>query len=419
MEIELDLVGGIAGDMFIAAMLDAFLDHTAGACEAATAVVPVVCTLIEHRDAVLRGRRFDVRPTGDHDGHEHTAWREIRRRIEAAALPAGVRQRAVAIFALLAEAEGMVHGVAPDEVTFHEVGAVDSIADIVAAAWLIEAVGPAGWRIGPVPLGSGRITTAHGIMPVPAPATALLLEGLVTIDDGIAGERVTPTGAAILRHLAGQADPLRGPRVLRRSGIGFGTRILPGISNCLRVLAFDPVAEARIPEGGAARHRELAVIRFEVDDQSAEDLALGLEHLRALAGVHDVLQMPAFGKKGRMMMQVQILAAPPALEAVTAACFTETTTIGLRHELVRGVALSRRDHTVEADGRALRVKTVQRPQGTTAKTEADDVAPLAGHAARFQLRQTAAARALREGGGDGELSAPLAESAGNDGRAGE
>ena len=311
-----------------------------------------------------------------------------------------------------------MHGVAPDEVTFHEVGAADSIADIVAAAWLIEAVGVAAWRIGPVPLGAGRITTAHGVMPVPAPATALLLEGLATIDDGIAGERVTPTGAAILRHLAAGTEPLRGPRVLGRSGIGFGTRALPGISNCLRVLAFEPIADADTSRTTAARHRELAVIRFEVDDQSAEDLALGLERVRAQAGVHDVLQMPAFGKKGRMMTQVQVLAEPAALSAVVTACFTETTTIGLRHEMARGVALSRQAHDVEVDGRALRVKTVNRPGGRTAKTEADDVAALAGHAGRFQLRQAAAARALREDATLGEPRALTSENADSEGRPG-
>ena len=407
LEIDLDPIGGVAGDMFVAAMLDAFPEHEAAVRAAATAAAPVRCRLVGHQDTSLRGRRFEVRLAEDDGGrhaHHHTAWRDIRRHLQAVDLPTGVVRHAVAIFALLAEAEGRVHGVPADAVTFHEVGAADSIADIVAAAWLIDAVPVTAWRLGPVPLGSGRITTAHGIMPVPAPATALLLEGLVTVDDGIAGERVTPTGAAILRHLASQGQAARGGRVLKRSGLGFGTRFLPGISNCLRVLAFEPEPAAR--SGDAAepsRHRELAVVRFEVDDQSAEDLALGLDHLRALPGVHDVLQMPAFGKKGRMMTHVQVLAAPAALDAVIAACFVETTTIGLRHEVVQGIALPREEHEVEVDGRRLRLKTVRRPGGPTAKAEADDVAAVAGHAARFRLRRAAADLALR---GDATAGGP-------------
>src|SRR5262249_60063740 len=146
-----------------------------------------------------------------------------------------------------------------------EVGALDSICDIVAAAQVIatlDATASSSWSVGPLPLGSGEVRTAHGRLPVPAPATALLLHGLATIDDGIAGERVTPTGAAIVRHLAGtQAASVPAVRVLDRTGIGFGTRKLPGISNCLRVLVFRD-ADAMLDRRA---HRELAVLQFEVD----------------------------------------------------------------------------------------------------------------------------------------------------------
>ena len=167
------------------------------------------------------------------------------------------------------------------------------------------------------------------------------MAGLSTIDDGIAGERVTPTGAAVARHLlAGRASRTNHARRLTRTGIGFGTRTMPGISNCLRVLAFEPGAGTG-PATGAFSHRELAVIAFEVDDQSGEDLAAGLDHIRALPGIHDVIQSVAFGKKGRMATHVQVLAAPDALDRAIAACFEETTTIGLRYQLVHGAALTR------------------------------------------------------------------------------
>ena len=287
---------------------------------------------------------------------------------------------------------------AEDDVSFHEVGAIDSIVDIVAAAELIARLGAATWWSSPLPLGSGRIRTQHGLLPVPAPATALLLRGLTTIDDGIPGERVTPTGAAVARYLLPRERPAPKPRRLMASGTGFGTRRIPGISNCLRVLVFEPESENPPAVSAAFTHRELGVIIFEVDDQSAEDLANGLDRIRVLPGVHDVIQSVAFGKKGRMATQVQVLAAPATLEGTIAACFSETTTIGLRFQTVQGAALPRVAETVDIDGRSLRVKLVQRPDGSvTAKTEASDVAGDADHASRVELRRQAEEMALRSG----------------------
>ena len=153
-------------------------------------------------------------------------------------LSAVARDHAIGIFGLLAAAEAEVHGVVEDDVAFHEVGAVDSIVDIVVAAQLVTLVGASAWSASPLPLGSGRVRTQHGLLPVPAPATALLLRGLATIDDGVPGERVTPTGAAIARYLLEDEVLARVPRRLLRCGTGFGSRELPGLSNCLRVLVF-------------------------------------------------------------------------------------------------------------------------------------------------------------------------------------
>jgi uncharacterized protein (DUF111 family) len=278
-----------------------------------------------------------------------------------------------------------------DTVEFHEVGAVDSVADIVAAAALIDAIGAATWSVAALPIGGGVVRTAHGPMPVPAPATALLLEGFSLQDDGIAGERVTPTGAAILQYL----DCASGPRVsgrLAASGYGFGMRVLPGLSNCLRALVFE-VAKPDVP----GLHRELAVVSFEVDDQSGEELTAGLERVRAVPGVHDVLQMAAFGKKSRLAVHVQVLVAPDALEAAIEACFRETTTIGLRTHVVQGRALRRRFERVEVDGHAVTVKVVERPEGVvTAKAEADDIRAFPTHAQRRRIRRDAEALAVQQ-----------------------
>lgn len=431
MHIHLDALGGVAGDMFAAALLDAFPEHQAGVSASIRAVDGrIACAVRAHNDGILRGARFSVSAPGteprpaphrhehdhrahhdhlhphdpghhlDHDpghghgpthgaDHGHRPWSEIRTALEEADLAPPVRAHALGIFGHLADAEARVHGIAVEAVAFHEVGAFDSIADVVAAAHLIAALEVRSWSVSALPLGSGRVRTQHGPLPVPAPATTLLLEGFSTLDDGVPGERVTPTGAAILRHLCGD-DPGRGrPRgILGRTGIGFGTKVLPGLSNCLRALVLEDAATS-----GPGR-RDLAVIAFEVDDQSGEDLAMGLDRLRAEPGVLDVVQAPVFGKKGRMMAHIQILARPESLEAAIATCFRETTTIGLRYHRVEGAALERDACTVEHAGRSVRVKVVDRPGGRTAKAEADDARDHAGHAARAALRREAERRAL-------------------------
>ncbi|HEY0525051.1 MAG TPA: nickel insertion protein, partial [Stellaceae bacterium] len=213
-----------------------------------------------------------------------------------------------------------------------------------------------------------------------------------------------PTGAAIVRHLGCAAGPGPQPRRLAGTGIGFGSRRLPGISNVLRVLVLMDEPAATM-EGGGGRD-EVAAIEFEVDDQTAEDLAAGLDRLRAMPDVLDVLQMPAFGKKGRLVSHVRVLARCDGEAAVVAACFRETATIGLRVQTVRRAVLDRRSAIVEVDGRAVPVKIVARPDGVrTAKAESDALAAdaSAGRAGRERLRRAAEEAALlRRDGTDEE-----------------
>jgi pyridinium-3,5-bisthiocarboxylic acid mononucleotide nickel chelatase len=161
------------------------------------------------------------------------------------------------------------------------------------------------------------------------------------------------------------------------------------VALCVRALVFDALKAAPPSD-----RREIAVIEFEIDDQSAEDLATGLERLREHDGIVDVVQMPVFGKKGRVTTSVRALARTEALDEAVAACFRETTTIGLRHRIVSRAELPRRVTTVEVQGRPVRVKTVERPGGATAKAEADDATALDGHAARAGLRREAERLAL-------------------------
>ncbi|MDE0387569.1 MAG: LarC family nickel insertion protein [Rhodospirillales bacterium] len=393
---HLDPVGGIAGDMFAAAVLDARPGLADGlrATLADLNLPPSIEIAIDpHKDAALAGVRFKVTAPAD-DAHGHVRLAQVRMRLEAARIEVGVRQRALAIFTLLAEAEGAVHGMDPAEVTFHEVGAWDATVDIVAAAYLIEALGQARWSVGSVPLGSGRVRCAHGLLPVPAPAVVHLLRGLATHDDGIEGERVTPTGAAILKHLAPDLTPAREPETLVGTGTGFGSRTLPGLSNVLRVLEFAPVAPVAVQE-------QVAMLRFEIDDQTPEDLALGLDRLRSHPDILDVVQWPAYGKKGRMVAAVQVLAEAGALDAALDAVFDETTTLGVRWSKIARSALTRETARHSDALGTVRVKRAHRPAGTvTAKAELDDLSSSAGHAVREERRRAAESAALRQGGND-------------------
>lgn len=387
MHIHLDAVGGVAGDMFIAALLDAFPEHRPGMLESIHAVSPpkdITLSIEAHRDHALTGLRFDVADASaaGASNHRHTTFREIRQRLDTAPLAEPVRATAIDIFTLLARAESKVHGQTEQEVSFHELGAWDSIADIVGASYLIDR-SRASWSVSPLPLGRGGIQSAHGYLPVPAPATVELLQGFECFDDGVEGERVTPTGAAILRHI--NARQSRDPRAwtLSRSGTGFGRKVFPGLSNILRVLVFEEKSET-------IQADRIAEVLFEVDDQTPEDLAIGLDHLRHHRGVRDVLQMAAFGKKGRLTAHVRVLADPQCLPDVVEACLSETSTIGLRFQILDRRVLPRRQRRVDAAGTNIGIKISERADGNTVKAEADDLASVVGgRSARDRIRRAA------------------------------
>jgi pyridinium-3,5-bisthiocarboxylic acid mononucleotide nickel chelatase len=386
--LHLDAIGGVAGDMFIAAVLDAFphlQDGMLQAIRAAGLPEDITCRIVEHRDEVLTGLRFLVegpayRPRDrglslPEERHRHTPFHEIRTRLERSTLAPGVKRRAIHIFSLLAEVEGQVHGMPAEAVSFHELGGWDSIADMVGAAFLVDALDSPTCSVSALPQGSGRVKTDHGWLPIPTPATALLLQGFEMLDDGLPGERVTPTGAAILKHLdpaqRNAAQHGRQTRRLLRTGSGFGTRTLPGLSNVLRVLVLEETTE----RSGSQRVAEIA---FDVDDQTPEDLAIALDRLRAHPSILDVLQVSAFGKKGRITAHIQILAEPDDLDGVFAACFSETATLGLRWQLLERRVLARSQATVDVDGHSVRVKVAERPAAPTAKAESDDLLSVKG-----------------------------------------
>ena len=398
LDIHLDLIGGLSGDMFVAGLVDLLPNLEPRLKENLRLCGPLLegvsCKVERVGDGTFVGRRFHVerseaRMARDHEAehaethnHAHVDWRLIRRELEASALDPAVRHRALAIFSLLAKAEARIHGCKVEDVQFHEVGAWDSIADIVSAAFLIEESAAANWTVGLIPLGAGRVRTAHGLLPIPAPATALILEGFPFVDDGVSGERVTPTGAAIVRNLVQNTASSKAPRRLTGSGVGFGARTLPGLSNCVRFLKFEKVGEGPIAN-------DVLVIEFEVDDQSAEDLALALDRLRARPDVYDIVQTPVFGKKGRLAASIRLLADPGGLDDIAAQCFEETATIGLRHRIESRIILPRESRVTTVAERQIRLKVVKRPSSLSVKVEADDLAATPGRLARDALRRKA------------------------------
>jgi hypothetical protein len=404
--LHLDPTGGIAGDMFAAALLD--LDPSLGAglvslLQSAGLKPDVTVDLVEHKDATFRGRRFVVvdprertpdgrrRPlpgafvlrAGAHAGHEHVAHKHIAAAVRDSALSTTAKQRALDIFHRLAVAEAGVHGMSVDDVEFHEVGAQDSIADIVTAAVLLDRLderhGPLTFSVASLPLGSGRVQTAHGELPVPAPATLALLQGHVVHDDGRSGERVTPTGAAIVAHLV-PPGARRPAGVVSGSGVGFGTKTFSGLSNILRATLTTSTTDASTATDEPWQRGQIAELACELDDMTGEELAVAAEALRATAGVVDVCLLAVQMKKGRPATSLRVLCKSDRVDEVARACFSATTTLGLRVGVVERLELPRT--LVERDG--VRVKRAVRPGEITVKADVDDVvgATLADRRAR-------------------------------------
>lgn len=360
--LHLDITGGIAGDMFLAAMLFAFPDarqKLEADLKDAGLADKVRMEPVQIREKGFAALRMDVSISAD-TGSRLKTWQEIRRELENSKLTPEVCSRAIAIFQMLAEAEAACHDVSVEDVHFHELSDWDSIADVVGAASVIEFAKSDFWSVSLLPLGRGRAKTQHGLVPVPAPAAAELLKGFSFVDDGGAGERITPTGAAILRYLAPTQSVTGSRGELRTTGTGAGTMQIDGIPNLLRVLCFDAApASAEI----------VNMIRFEIDDMTPEELAVSLDRLRAVDGVLDAGQVTGFGKKGRPQFSVSVMTRPECNDEIVERCFSETSTLGLRVETVVRHVLARQ----EEKAGTTRIKTARRPHGVTAKAESDDL----------------------------------------------
>jgi uncharacterized protein (TIGR00299 family) protein len=372
--IHLDAVGGIAGDMFVAALLDALPELRSRVLADARAVLPAGYEglLRETRSGILRGLGFGL--AGEIHGHVHDhrhgagSFLDMVARIRMASLADGSAEQAVAILTLIAGVEATIHQVPIEAVHFHEIAGWDSLLDVVAAGSIAAALPAARWTVSPLPRGGGLVKTQHGLLPVPAPATASLLIGFAWRDDGVGGERVTPTGAAILRHLVGPGGSGSSPAGrLVSIGTGAGTRTLPGMPNVLRALVFEV-------EPGPGAREPITILSFEIDDMTGEEIAVAADRLRTVGGVLDLTIGQVQGKKGRLMQSFRLLVRPNEADAVIERCFLETSTIGLRVAEEQRAVLPRRLARAEADGIEIGIKTVERGGGTTTKAESDDLA---------------------------------------------
>ena len=273
-----------------------------------------------------------------HYQHEHRTLADIDRMVDGFGLPAAVREKAKEVYRLLAAAESRAHGAPVEQVHFHEVGALDAVADITGVCWLMELLGPDRVIASPVNLGGGTVKTAHGLLPVPAPATAALLEGVPAYGGDIPAELCTPTGAALLKTFASSFGPLP-MGTIRGVGSGCGTKDFPR-ANCLRAFLIEEAGSAEGPND------HVTELKANIDDMTGEDLGFAVERLLA-AGALDVFCTPIQMKKNRPGVLLTCLCRPEEADAMAAQILRHTSTFGVRRTDCTRYALAVEREAVE------------------------------------------------------------------------
>ena len=359
----LDTFSGISGDMTVGALLDLGLPIERVRDAVSTLGLDGVEVWAERTErSGIAATKFQVRVHGRHpdaarehdrEKHGHRPYASIRDLLATSVLEPAVRERALAIFARLAEAEGEVHGMPADQVEFHEVGALDAIVDIVGAALGFAHLGIGAVHVAPLPVGRGLVTTAHGPLPIPGPAVAALLRGWPVCPGDGDGELVTPTGAAIVAGLGrpGPVPPFR----LDAAGYGAGDRTLADRPNLLRILVGEPLH--------TTAGEDVLVLEATIDDASPQIYEHVIEQLLA-AGARDAFLEPVVMKKSRPGVTLRVLADPADRDRLATIVFAETPTIGLRYSTARRIVLPREERRVETPYGSVRVKVARAPDGT-------------------------------------------------------
>lgn len=342
-----------------------------------------------HNRAHHHGHGHDRHHAHEHEhghhhghGHHHRSWADIREMIghwSEDMLPAGAVERSLRTFELVARAESQVHGTNLDEVHFHEVGAIDSIVDTVGACLLMDKLGLDEIHATPITVGFGTVDCAHGTLPVPAPATALLLEGLPVVAGPYEGEMTTPTGAALLHANVTRWEPFP-PMIPRATGFGLGTRSIDGAANCLRVIVGEQVATCPDADEGFALE-QCILLQANIDHISPEVAASCCSDLLE-AGALDVWQEPITMKKGRLAFALNILVSPAEADRLARTAIDLTGTLGIRRMGVERVIAPREQIVRETEFGPVRFKAMKASplpgrESSWIRPEHDDVARIA------------------------------------------
>jgi len=361
-----DLIGGISGDMFVGAMLD--LGLSLNKLKSELKKIPNLrYTLTASKENVhsIRATRFQVVCP---DKEPTRSWKQIRRLIAGSSLRPKVKEAGIDIFSRLAEAEGIIHGVAPEKVHFHEIGATDSIVDIMAAAAGAHELGIDAFHFSRIPLGRGLTRALHGPLPVPGPATLELLKGLPVQGIDLDGETVTPTGAAILSTL-GKSFGAQPSMTMEKVGYGAGQRNFPNRPNLFRLV----VGTDSVPWS----QEEMLVIETNIDDMNPEFYDYVFDLLFA-AGARDVFLSPIQMKKNRPGILLRVIAEPKDRDTLARIILSETSTIGVRYYPLGRIILKRISEKLKTRYGTIRVKVVEEPNGTNrVAPEYDDLKRIA------------------------------------------
>lgn len=358
----LDVSSGASGDKFLGALIGAgLLPDRLRERLSALPLTGYSIKVRQVRSAGLAGTKVDV--AIDEDAQPHRHWSDIRAMLEASTLDAPVKEKALEAFERLAIAEAAAHGVGIEHVHFHEVGAVDSIVDIVGTCIGMHELGIDDVWASPVRLGRGTVMTSHGELPVPAPATSRLLAGVPVYAGDIDGEMTTPTGAVLLRTFVTRWAPMPPMRV-RSEGWGAGSREFP-IPNLMRLAA----GELEMGGGGLT---EVAMLQSVIDNVTPEVLAATLA-LALEDGALDAWAEPVSMKKGRLGSEVTVLARADDAARLTELLMTHTGTLGVRRHMEWRQVAPRRVETVETSLGTVRVKVQGEGASLRVRPEADDV----------------------------------------------
>ena len=361
-----DLIGGVSGDMFVAALLD--LGLSLNKLKTELGKIPTLKFELKASKTTvhsLRASQFQVICAGN---ELPRSWKQIRDLLKRSKLEPEIKKIGIDIFARLAEAEAKIHGVAVDKVHFHEIGATDSIVDIMAAAIGVRELEIDSLYFSPIPLGHGVTRSMHGALPVPGPATLELIKGLPVFGVDLDGENITPTGAAIVRTLGKDFGP-QPNMIIKRIGYGTGQKEFVNRPNLFRLILG--------ADNAAWQQEEMQVIETNIDDMNPQLYDHVMDRLFE-AGARDVFLSSIQMKKNRPATLLTVICAPSSRDSLAKIIFEETSTIGIRSYPVSRMILKRETKRVKTRFGEVMVKIVEQPDGSTRATpEYDDLKRIA------------------------------------------